>query len=259
MIPGRKSGGHKLAAHFPPEAWRLRYCQQAAWTYALRQHLYTRLGISPSSRVLDVGCGTGALLREFEEPYGLDIALVYLKQAQQYAPAARLASGDAAQMPFASACFDLVFCHFVLLWLPDPASALREMRRLARSGGVIAALAEPDYGGRIDYPAELSSLGERQEAALQRQGAETRLGRRLRQLFQQAGLADVECGVLGGQWSPADRTVLNDTEWQVLESDLAGQIDPQELTRLRNLDQVSRQDGERILFVPTFYAFGFTR
>jgi len=80
---------------------------------------------------------------------------------------------------------------------------LSEMRRVVRPGGWCSQWLSQDYGGRIDYPEDLTHLGELQETALRHQGAETRLGRRLSALFHTAGLQEVETGVLGGQWRAA--------------------------------------------------------
>ncbi len=149
-----------------------------------------------------------------------------------------------------------MFCHFVLLWLADPRRALNEMRRVAAPGGAVLALAEPDYGGRIDYPEALSRLGTWQSQALEEQGANPRMGRRLAGLFQQAGLVEVESGVLGAQWSQTDSDEDMEMEWQVLRNDLAEAVPPEELEALERLDRQATQAGERVLFVPTFYAWG---
>ena len=88
--------------------------------------------------------------------------------------------GDAHQLPLADGCFDVCLCHFLLLWVTDPIQVLQEMYRVTRSGGVVMALAEPDYGSRIDYPQELSLLGKWQMDSLEQQGADPFIGRKLR-------------------------------------------------------------------------------
>ena len=118
------------------------------------------------------------------------------------------------------------------------------------------ALAEPDYGGRIDYPESLSELGTQQEQALLRQGAFTRLGRRLGAIFQRSGLTEIETGVLGGQWREPPSVEEQELEWSVLTADLEDQISKEELTRYRAIDAQAWDRGERTLFVPTFYAWG---
>jgi ubiquinone/menaquinone biosynthesis C-methylase UbiE len=339
--------------------WHKRFVQQARWTAEAQSYLLRRCGLAKGRRILEVGCGTGAVLAavqrfvagregqavgvlEANEPaealnprrgeggfaaddpaeasnpgerarqgaipepaeegsrpgggdgvfaaddraeasnprgrawafissiyeryrprstpggglYGLDLKRDFLLLANRHAPGAVLTQGDALHLPYAGSVFDGTLCHFFLLWVNDPRQALDEMRRVTRPGGWVLALAEPDYGGRIDYPAELAQLGELQEEALRRQGADTRLGRSLKALFQQAGLSEIETGILGGQWRGLPPEEERAQEWAVLEADLDGLLPPGELARLRRLDEAAWQAGERVLFVPTFYAAG---
>jgi len=134
---------------------------------------------------------------------------------------------------------------------------LEEMTRVTRPGGVILALAEPDYGGRIDYPAELAEIGRLQADALTRQGADINMGRKLAELFTAAGLQNVTSGVMGGEWTHKPSDADSELEWDTLASDLAGTLDPDRLSALRQLDSAAWQRGNRILYVPTFYAIGW--
>jgi len=255
--------------------WHARFTQQARWTEGLRRYILERVGLLPEQRLLEVGCGTGAVLTSLSawrpQLHGLDIDRGFLLQAQQnlltpnsLTPTSlspnslipTLTQADAHHLPYRAGSFDIACCHFLLLWVTSPDQVLSEMRRVVRPGGWVLALAEPDYGGRIDYPESLIQLGTLQEAALRRQGAEPRLGRQLGALFHAAGLAEVETGLLGGQWrqppSPDDLA----QEWAVLQSDLRNEITQAELMRLQQIDNEAWQHGERVLFVPTFYALG---
>lgn len=237
-----------------------RYLQQAQWTAELRRHLFERTAFSSAKRVLEVGSGTGAVLGQLAAPegqkiHGLDSHIPSLRFARQQNISAELAGGDAHSLPYADKSFDLVYCHFVLLWLTDPLAALKEMKRVAKPGSALLAFAEPDYGGRIDHPPELKPLGKWQAEALSAQGADPEMGRKLVGLFHDAGLLEVESGVLGAQWaSPkADNVEL---EWQLLRADLEGRISSEQLTLLEENAQIARQSGEGVLYVPTFYAWG---
>jgi ubiquinone/menaquinone biosynthesis C-methylase UbiE len=245
--------------------WQQRYRQQAGWTRALRHYIYTQINLSITQRILDVGCGTGALLEELcgemhlPGVVGLDIQPESLALAQRAAPQAGLTAGDALALPFPDGAFEVCLCHYVLLWLPDPLQALQEMRRVIRPGGWALALAEPDYGGRVDYPPELEQLGDWQRQSLREQGADPLAGRKLAGWMQAAGFTRVQCGVLGGQWQTGFNPETWQTEWAVLADDLA-QLQrpppPGEIARLQALDWQASQRGERILYVPTFYAWG---
>lgn len=241
--------------------WHQRFLQQAQWTSDLRRYIYREIDQFPVKSILDVGCGTGALLDEFLDfsptgVHGLDINLEFLSFSRGNNAQAKLTCGDARTMPYAADSFDMLVCHYLLLWVNDPGQVLAEMVRVANAGATIVALAEPDYGGRIDYPEALSTLGDRQKASLRSQGADTHMGRKLRALFSQAGLEGVETGVLGGQWkgpvSPEERA----SEWSVLANDLEGLIEDEDIEALMDLEAAAWEAGERVLYVPTFYAMG---
>jgi len=241
--------------------WHARYVQQARWTAQLRAYLFQKTGLAAANCVLDLGCGTGAILASLPlKPeatvFGVDLDLSAIRQAASHAPGAALTCADGALLPYAEQVFDVVFCHFVLLWIANPGQVVTELRRVTRPGGWVLALAEPDYGGRIDYPAALAALGDWQTESLRRQGADPEMGRKLTGVFAQAGLKQVETGVMGGEWANPVSPDETDLEWAVLEADLAGQISSQEIQKMRRLEAVSRQQGERVLFVPTFYAWG---
>ncbi len=242
--------------------WHQRYLQQTRWTRALASYLFQRAGISSSNSILEVGCGTGAVLQELIRPlnaqsFGLDINPNYLTYAAQSHLQSRLILGDAHQLPLADACFDVCLCHYLLLWVTDPSQVIQEMYRVTRPGGVVMALAEPDYGSRVDYPQDLSLLGKWQMDSLEQQGADPLLGRKLRAYFSNCGLLDVEAGVLGGEWRTTYEHTEFNSEWEILQSDLADQPEKiAQLPHLMDIDALSRKQGERILYVPTFYAWG---
>jgi ubiquinone/menaquinone biosynthesis C-methylase UbiE len=159
--------------------WHKRFVQQAAWTSEIRLYLFERAGMQAAKRVLEVGCGTGAILSGLATQavmHGLDKDQARLSEARRHAPKANLACADALALPYASGIFDITFCHFLLLWVGDPFLALREMKRVTRPGGSILALAEPDYGARVDKPDELAVLGRWQTESLRRQGADPFIG-----------------------------------------------------------------------------------
>jgi SAM-dependent methyltransferase len=87
------------------------------------------------ARVLEVGCGTGAICRRLARDAGavtgIDPSPVFIERAPAQAPAIRFEVGDGAALPFADDSFDVVVFHTVLCHLPDPPAALREARRVA--------------------------------------------------------------------------------------------------------------------------------
>jgi SAM-dependent methyltransferase len=249
--------------------WHRRYLQQAQWTRGLRTYIFQKAGLKDASRVrtaapqraslvLEVGCGTGAILSELPvgiSLHGLDIDLAALAQCQVHVPTTSLVQGDALELPYSNEIFDIVYCHFLLLWVANPLQALLEMKRVTKRGAHIIAFAEPDYTARLDQPRELVPLGEWQTESLKRQGADPGLGARLADLFFRAGIELIETGTI--QNANNDRSPDEwETEWAVIESDLAGSVPNEEIQKMKKLDQQARARRERVLYVPTYFAWG---
>lgn len=251
---------HKPAS-LTPEEWHAWFKTQAGWTRPTRQWLYQQAGLSQAQTILEVGCGSGVIAEELARAgsaavTGLDIDPAMLAFARRQKSAVTYIQGDAHALPFCTGSLDAVVCHYLLLWLADPVWGVREMARVTRPGGCILACAEPDYGGRIDHPPEMAELGRRQTKALRRQGAEPEIGRRLGELFAAAGL-QATAGTMAGQWqAPGQLDAGFDAEWAMRERDLAGSLPPGMLRQLRQFDRRAVKKGQRVLFVPTFYALG---
>lgn len=267
--------------------WHTRYTLQARWTRELRRYLCEKARLNQARAVLEVGCGTGAVLASLPECtsatlHGLDIDFPALQFARSQTPAL-LTNGDAMRLPYASASFDAVCCHYLLLWLADPTSALQEMHRVLKPGGSLLVFAEPDYGRRIDYPEELSILGEWQSASLRKQGADPNAGRQLSSWLHAAGFEQVVSGLLGGEWSGEFNEAEFTSEWEIIRNDVgrtfqSDQVNPTHgtvnagqayqpaqgglkvrptLDEMQLIDKNARLSGERVLYVPTFYALGY--
>ena len=238
--------------------WHARYLQQAAWTRDLRAYLFKKAGLDSARRVLEVGCGTGAILRDLTTPaplHGLDLNPSALTQALVSAPAALLTCGNGLDLPYPSHSFDIVYCHYYLLWVSDPLQAVFEMKRVTKPGGHILALAEPDYFARVDKPAALRPLGEWQRDALQRQGADPGFGARLAETFFSAGIQLRETGTIqGGVDEPSVRE--REMEWAVIQADLGESVSREEIQKIKLLDDEAWSKGERVLYVPTYFAWG---
>ncbi len=146
------------------------------------------------------------------------------------------------------------------MWVGYPLAVLLEMKRVAVSGGAVLVLAEPVYGGRIDYPQQLAVLNEWQTTALQNQGANPFMGRELKAIFHQSGLNEIEVGVIGAQWKSTIPESELHSEWEIIQSDLEYLNNTSEVLKssekIREIDLAAWASGERIIYVPTFYAWG---
>jgi ubiquinone/menaquinone biosynthesis C-methylase UbiE len=243
------------------DEWHRRFTQQALWTSELRRYIFNQINISENQRILEVGCGTGATLTQLPSTtmfkVGLDINDQFISLAMRSDRTASFIQGDGHSLPCLTRSFDLTLCHFLLLWITNPVQVVSEMARVTRPGGTVIALAEPDYGGRIDFPNALTQLGQWQTSSLLEQGADPMIGRKLASIFHQAGLESIQSGVLGGQWSGILDWEQWELEWVILESDLGQEPGfSSSLSNLKELDKNAYIRGERILFVPTFYAWG---
>jgi SAM-dependent methyltransferase len=242
------------------EEWHRRFEFQAGWTSEVRDFLFSSFEITPASKILEVGCGTGAVLSSLKSQaparfFGIDVDYERVKFASSAVPGASFAASDGLQLPFPSRVFHGAFCQFLLLWTHDPLAILQEMTRTVMPGGFVAALAEPDYSARIDHPASLAELGRLQRQALRNQGADTEMGRQLAGLFS-LGLANIQTGILGARRQLPDPMGDFESEWAVLESDLSSLLPAGRLAEYKTADIIARKSGERVLFVPTFYAVG---
>ncbi len=236
-----------------------RFLQQATWTRPLRDYFFGKEEIRRGRRILEVGCGSGAVLREWAfvaAPHGLDLSRSRLREAQVHAPASILVQGDALSLPYASEAFDLVYCHYFLLWVSDPLQALREMRRVTRPGGFILALAEPDYSQRVEEPPELFLPAEWQNEALRHRGADITIGARLATLFAQADILLIESGCLAPRPRHALEAPELEAEWRTLRQDLAGSIPEETLCFFDKIEERARLHGQRYFYVPTWFAWG---
>jgi len=240
--------------------WDAQFRRQAAWTHSVRSHLYRRVNLRRAENVLDVGCGTGTITEEMAARtrglvVGLDIDPAMITWALEHGERATYRLGDARNLPFPAASFDVVLCHFLLLWVAPPgaARAVAEMARVTRPGGAVVACAEPDYGGRIDWPD--MPLGRLQAEALRREGADPLAGRKLKEWFVGAGLK-AKVGVYPCLWDDAALRAEFEGEWQLMAQTLAGLTSPAELERLKAADWAAIQADTRTVFMPMFYAVG---
>ncbi|KAI0398079.1 ubiE/COQ5 methyltransferase [Xylariaceae sp. FL0594] len=160
--------------------------------------------IKPHHKILDVGCGPGSITVDLAElvpqgsVVGIDASEDVLSEARALqkdrgVPEERLRfrAHDANELPFADGEFDIVFCHQVLQHVHDPVGVLREMARVARKGGIVAAR-EADYRSFVWYP-EMPGLdrwGEVYQAVAKANGAEPNAGRFLKGWARAAGLFD---------------------------------------------------------------------
>lgn len=147
-----------------------------------------------AGRWLDIGSGLGETTRMLTrfmaadgECIGLeqDPALVEVARRQDWAGRRVLfQQGDATHLPFEDRSFDFVFTRYLLLHLPNPLDAIREMLRVTKPRGVVFAQ-EPDFGFSCCYPPNRSY--ERVTEIFTAVFPDAQIGRKLVHLFREAG------------------------------------------------------------------------
>jgi ubiquinone/menaquinone biosynthesis C-methylase UbiE len=166
--------------------------------------LLDRTGLRPGQHAIDLGCGPRGILGLLAERVapggqvtGVDADPVHVAMAAEFAARRGLASvevltADARRTGLPSGSFDLVHARTLLINVPGPEEVVAEMARLVRPGGWVAAM-EPDIEATVCYPplAAFDRISEINLVALARHGADPLIGRRVPELFRQAGLGAV--------------------------------------------------------------------
>lgn len=208
----------------------------------------------PGMRLLDVGSGVGTITADLAarlspgqitalERNGEALDLTRREIKRRDLNNVEFVVGDVHALDFSDGCFDIVHAHQVLQHVRDPVQAMREMKRVCRQGGIVAAR-DADYAGFVWFP-ELPELDEWMnwyQKAARANGGEPNAGRRLMSWARRAGFTDITSTSStwclstpearrwwGGMW--ADR---------ILESKIAAQLRDQGIASQADLERVSR-------------------
>src|SRR5579862_3248895 len=207
----------------PGESARLQ--RQADELAAHSAALLDKVRLRPGQGAIDLGCGPRGILDLLAERVspggrvvGLDADPAHTAMAADFAAERRLSgveimTADAMSTGLPSGSFDLVHARTLFINVPEPAGLAAEMARLARPGRWVAA-AEPDTEHALCYPPHpaFDRVCEIFRVVFSRNGADVRIGRRVPELFRQAGLTDVEVEAKAQMYPPGNsrRTVRLD-------------------------------------------------
>jgi SAM-dependent methyltransferase len=121
-------------------------------------------GLAAGMKVADFGCGTGTMTRTMASiagpsgsVTGIDVHRAQIQKARELCVTEGLnntvfVEADACRTGLSSNIFDLAYCRFLLLHLPDPKACLREMRRVLKPGGIIV-IEDGDLASASSVPA----------------------------------------------------------------------------------------------------------
>jgi SAM-dependent methyltransferase len=155
-------------------------------------------GVEHGQRVLDVGCGTGALTSVLSEIVGADRVAgadpsePFVEQCRENVPGADIRVGPAEALPFDDGEFDRALSQLVFHFVDDPRASVREMARVTRPGGVVSACVWDMTGGMTmigAYWAAVSEAGVPGRSEVERFGGKPG---QLVGLWRDAGLRDVD-------------------------------------------------------------------
>jgi len=218
------------------------------WRTAENSAAYLLPRLVPCLSVLDIGCGPGTITADLAARVapGRVTALEISAEALDLArtgtrsrgrPNIDFAVGDVHALAIADDRYDVVHAHQVLQHVADPVQALREMRRVCRPRGIVAAR-DSDYAGFTWYPRvpELDEWLTLYRGAARANGGEPDAGRRLLSWARAAGFTDVTATAStwcfatsedrqwwGGMW--ADRMLHSAVARQLVASGSASEED----------------------------------
>jgi SAM-dependent methyltransferase len=159
--------------------------------------------ISPGQQVLDVGCGPGALTGELVERLGatavsaVDPSEPFVAAARERFPGVTVEQSAAEELPFPPSSFDATLAQLVVHFMNDPIAGLREMARVTREGGLVAACVwDLARGGQGPLSLFWEAARGLDPAATDESGLPGTGQGELGEFFRTAGLDDVEEDVL---------------------------------------------------------------
>jgi SAM-dependent methyltransferase len=155
-------------------------------------------GVAPGQRVVDVGCGPGALTSVLVERVGasavsaVDPSEQFVAAARERHPGVDVRQAAAEELTFADGEFDAALAQLVVHFMGDPIRGLAEMARVTRAGGVVAACVWDHAGEQTPLAPFWAAVKERDP---DEEGEGTLAGGReghLSELFAEVGLREVE-------------------------------------------------------------------
>jgi SAM-dependent methyltransferase len=155
-------------------------------------------GVHGRQRVLDVGCGPGALMSELVKRVGaakvsaVDPSEQFVAAAHERHPGVDIRRASAEELPFADGEFDAALAQLVVHFMADPVRGLTEMARVTHAGGVVSACVWDHAGEQTPLAPFWQAVHEVDPDAEDESGLAGAHEGHLAELFNEAGLREVE-------------------------------------------------------------------
>ncbi|HUK91915.1 MAG TPA: methyltransferase domain-containing protein [Blastocatellia bacterium] len=223
-----------------------------------------KAGLRPGMRVADFGCGVGAMTRNLAEMVGpngratgIDFHEPQLVQAGNLCSGCGLSNvsfckADACDTRLPDNLYDLVYCRFLLIHVPDPEACIREMKRVLKPGGIIF-VEDSDLSSAGSSPASgLDRFGELFERLGPKKGVDYRVGRDLFHLVKRVDFEDIEIDIYQPAYSRGPERVF--LKWSIAEAGealiSAGVLTRSELQYTLDQMQTASDDPNILVLMP---------
>ncbi|UCG37061.1 MAG: methyltransferase domain-containing protein [Candidatus Bathyarchaeota archaeon] len=229
------------------------------------------LGLKPNMKVLDAGCGTGAVTRRMaskvfpEKVCGVDIDPLFIDEAKKAASREGLTNvqftlGNIDNLKYEKGRFDLSYCRLVLMHVHNTVKTISELKRVTKRRGIVAA-SDIDDGAMLWFPQTprffnlWSKFGQWAKA----RGDDRYIGRQLFSIFSEADLDSVNIypiPMYGSQQSPVALKMLVSVPVQIIEQDKEELIKEGVITAKDYRESLS--EVQLVLSHPGAFAMGMT-
>ena len=230
----------------------------------LAPQLVDLAGLEVGDRVLDVGCGTGALTGELVARLGassvtaVDPSEPFVDAVRARHPGVEVHRGSAEALPLEDDAFDATLAQLVVHFMADPVAGLTEMRRVTHPGGVVVAAVWNFAGGGAPLSLFWRAARELDPAVVDESHRAGARAGHLSELFAAAGLREVEETILS-----IEREHASFEEWWQPYTDGVGPagayvrtLSPQHRDQLRDRCRALLPDGRFVLISRAWAARG---
>jgi ubiquinone/menaquinone biosynthesis C-methylase UbiE len=178
--------------------------------------------LTPGVALLDFGCGPGSITADLGKYIGVNGRVVGIDRSGEVIAIAAhehraqnlsFLQASVYDLPFPDGSFDVAYGHQVLQHLADPVSALAEVHRVLRPGGLVA-VRDADYGSMVHHPhyPELDRWLDAYQRVARHNGGEPDAGRRLNEWVTAAGFTDLHATASAWYYTTPEQRL----EWATL-------------------------------------------